>query len=367
MSHDPDFPLLDKYVNPDGTVTLHHYGPPGITTLDPSKFGLHSFTANDAKVSRKPRTFFYTDPSERESHLFDGEHYTAQVPASDIYDMRADERGLVHRDLGRVLHDLHKIHGYKGVYYNTGRMGVVNYFEPLPVEQAVKLARHPFYEPPPRPLADASLFVPSHADPYDRKTAPPATARPEPTQREEEAIKAYTGGGMSPLGFGSKGHAEFNKWLRSPEETPAHANFPEVHEILSGLFARTPVLDKPHYLYRGWSRGYDMPEEKVRELLSKFTPGKVLRFPGYQSTHYFNPMKGHASSAFINRGNDHMMAIIKARHMVDLSHVKQNYSPEREALLPHNSKFRVLGVHETDGKKLPKFVLALEQLVKHGK
>ncbi len=144
LSKSPDdmYPPLSKYIDPNGDVTLHHFSrelPDDTVTLDPAKVGKHKYTMNDMKVSRAPRLFFYTDPNEREP-IVGGKHYVTKVRGSDIYDLRADPANLVTADLGRTLAKVAEL-GHKGVYYNTGGMGVVNWFHPVTASPVAKLTK----------------------------------------------------------------------------------------------------------------------------------------------------------------------------------------------------------------------------------
>lgn len=143
---DEMYPHLTKFIDAEGNVPLHHYSPylSGDTaTVDPNHFGKHSFAKADARVSRMPRSFFYVNPEEKEQHIISGKHYSTKVPATDIYDLRADPHELVSPDIGWTLGEV-KSRGFKGVYYNTGNMGVVNMFHPMTVhahQEPAKLSR----------------------------------------------------------------------------------------------------------------------------------------------------------------------------------------------------------------------------------
>jgi len=147
------------------TVKLYHYcgricwrtGSPDTVVLDPQK-GLdkpQSYSRREYETSRVPRAFFYLDPAERES-MVSGPLYTVEVPASDIYNLIADEEEFIlarkkereeegskfwhgttetplrkGEDWDPVLRAIIGA-GYKGVYYHTGFKAVA-WFEPIEV------------------------------------------------------------------------------------------------------------------------------------------------------------------------------------------------------------------------------------------
>lgn len=143
------------------TVKLYHYcgrycpGDPGSVVLEP-QMGAdapQSYSRRDYDVLQVPRIWFYLDPADRESSVT-GPLYSVEVPTSQIYNLREDERdfiGEIQRErqkekyfYGTVKQPLRKGEdwnnlfyliidkGYKGVYYKTG-FDVVVWLEPIEV------------------------------------------------------------------------------------------------------------------------------------------------------------------------------------------------------------------------------------------
>ena len=149
-----------------GMVRLYHYSKTDSDSvvLDPEYFLTKRghYSRNDYNVSDMPRVFFYVDLDHAEDIVKQGASlFSVQVPADQIYDLTTDPLGLIQKsipqygvapDVDRILRSLanrprKSSYGtppksilpadadtYKGVYYKTGGMGVVVWFEPIEVK-----------------------------------------------------------------------------------------------------------------------------------------------------------------------------------------------------------------------------------------
>ena len=164
---------LDHY-NVSGKMRLYHYSQSedDKLTLDPDYFlsRRSSFTRNDFSASDVPRVFFYTNLDHAENIVKQGRSlYTAFVDISKIYDLTKDPEGLLKvakrwptnmhgepiknspapMDIDLLLRSLagksrpstkllplknEKEH-YSGVFYNTGTMDIIIWFEPIEVHK----------------------------------------------------------------------------------------------------------------------------------------------------------------------------------------------------------------------------------------
>ena len=135
-----------------GMINLYHYTNPrnvegkDSLVLDPKKFLVKktrgSYSENEWKTSRYPRTFFYTDYNNKEP-IVDGALLSTSVPTNEIYDLKNDPEGYVaknrHPTYGlrkdiewtTMLKDIHS--SYKGVYYSIGTPNIVAWFNPIEV------------------------------------------------------------------------------------------------------------------------------------------------------------------------------------------------------------------------------------------
>jgi len=159
---------MSEYVH-NGVVTMYHYSrnvDADSIMLDPEFFKdkRNSWSRREYNTSSFPRVFFYLDTSKTERDIANGAPFSVDVPVSDIYNLRADEEGLLEKSKkasGQVVPDLHKvlkalagkdfptrgyeehhkpIRGedakiYKGVHYaiNYGETPVVAWFEDIEV------------------------------------------------------------------------------------------------------------------------------------------------------------------------------------------------------------------------------------------
>lgn len=143
--YDPkDENSLTGVTDPDGTVAIHHYtdvaGQPSSLLLDPSRIGENRWSKAELKASRYPKTFFYTNPADRESMLEGKTHYATRVDAKKIYDLTADPKRIVSRiaarggfHIDKALSVLERL-GYHGVFY-SGSFPTVAMLRPTKVRK----------------------------------------------------------------------------------------------------------------------------------------------------------------------------------------------------------------------------------------
>lgn len=120
-------------------LTLHHFStslPWENAVVDPEKFSTarNHYSKAEYRESQFGRSFFYVDPQEKEGMVY-GEHFTAKVPKSKVYDLRTDPEGHLPkaRSISHLLHTLEEA-GYHGARYNNGR-DIVTMWKPVPVER----------------------------------------------------------------------------------------------------------------------------------------------------------------------------------------------------------------------------------------
>jgi len=104
-------------------MILYHYTTVDkpVLTIDPKKFNDHHYYSNsEYKASSIPRSFWYTNSTDREDFFDNGILYIADIPDSKIYDLKQDELGL--QEKSSDAHDLlSKVpNRYSGVLYNVG-------------------------------------------------------------------------------------------------------------------------------------------------------------------------------------------------------------------------------------------------------
>jgi len=148
----------DTYVD-DGSITIYHYAPTHLRLdtlmVDPKYFAdaatRSSFSRNEYAISTVPRTFFYVNPKQREYQVAQGRTlYSSEIPASNIYDLRADPEGFIEKfkhpvyglrkgvewdDLLNALRE-----AYDGIFYG-GRFDVVSLFVPQLAHKVSESAR----------------------------------------------------------------------------------------------------------------------------------------------------------------------------------------------------------------------------------
>ena len=137
---------LNSYIK-GGKVTLYHYISTGkgsdTMVLDPEKFGEHGYSKREMRASSIKRLFFYVDLADRENFFNDyNALYSVVVPAMYVYDLNADSKGYIEEEraknngalnidnlLNRIIKE-----GYKGVFYESGGIDIVSWFEPIKVK-----------------------------------------------------------------------------------------------------------------------------------------------------------------------------------------------------------------------------------------
>jgi hypothetical protein len=111
--------------------------------IDPAETEPQSYSRRDYMLSKKPRTFFYLDPSQKESLV--GDYlYVTQHPAERIYNLLKDPEDL--KEKARItsaenidfdeLFNLVEKAGYDGVYYRPHGRHIVNLFVPVTAKRA---------------------------------------------------------------------------------------------------------------------------------------------------------------------------------------------------------------------------------------
>jgi len=159
--------------NVNGKVRVYHYSQSkdDTLTLDPEYFlaGRSEFTRNDFQASDLPRVFFYTNLDHAESIVKQGRTlFTTFVDTNKVYDMTKDPENLrkdarrwptnfrgekiktgpapLDIDLylrsvaqkpasGMELVPLKNEEAYSGVFYKTGNMDLIAWFEPIEVRK----------------------------------------------------------------------------------------------------------------------------------------------------------------------------------------------------------------------------------------
>jgi len=147
--------LSDYNVN--GKMRLYHYSRSGEQNinLDPEYFlsDRHSYSRRDYNISDVPRVFFYANLDHAEKMVKQGSTlFTTFVSANDVYDLNLDPLELKRKtvsperpvpDIDQVLKSLSGMDNFllpqgtshKGVFYTSGNMDIVAWFEPIFVEK----------------------------------------------------------------------------------------------------------------------------------------------------------------------------------------------------------------------------------------
>ena len=130
------------------SMPLYHYSSADKEqiTLDPQQFGASSYSKREKESSTIPRIFFYVDLSHREKMVATSRNlYTVNIDASMVYDLNTDPEGYI----GSIRHPIYGMRkgieldellatikeNYSGMFYTTGAMDVVAWFEPISVER----------------------------------------------------------------------------------------------------------------------------------------------------------------------------------------------------------------------------------------
>lgn len=118
-------------------IQLYHFSPVDkreITT-NPKRFGENTFTGNDVKASRLPRTFFFSDPrdAQQEQGRFDGMNlYTTTVDMRKVYNLSQNAQKYGVNEYGNIDIDealrKAKADGWVGVRYDIGGRQIYNIF-----------------------------------------------------------------------------------------------------------------------------------------------------------------------------------------------------------------------------------------------
>ena len=135
-------PKKDYIIN--SQITLYHYAPSNEEEilLDPQRFGTSSFSKRERESSTVPRIFFYTNLSQRERMVASNRSlYTVNIGESMVYDLNTDPEGYVDSvrhpiyglrkgiELDELMYKIKE--KYSGMFYTTGNMDIVAWFEPI--------------------------------------------------------------------------------------------------------------------------------------------------------------------------------------------------------------------------------------------
>lgn len=130
-------------LNADGTITIQHFGPGGLTQTDPSLWGQSNSlpkTERAAIGTSLPRTYFGIASGQPGGYKieFPGRNqYEARVPAERLYDIASDPDGLKQGDGVNALERRIAAAGYTGYWSNNKQLGLVaTVFEPVAVQPA---------------------------------------------------------------------------------------------------------------------------------------------------------------------------------------------------------------------------------------
>lgn len=198
-------------VNPDGTVTLTHFGAEGLTETDPAKWGQSASLSKSARSSMRgspARTYFGIATGQRGGYKNEfapgTPSYEARVPFERLYDISADPDGIY---APNVFESRVKAAGYAGYWVANEELGLVAVvFEP------VKVTPIDFTMPP---------ELPRYVSIDGRQTSTVTT--------EEDPIAATV-----------EGVAEFWAWYRSQPVPASGARFPANADVDAWVDAVEP-------------------------------------------------------------------------------------------------------------------------------
>lgn len=134
-------------IEPNQLQEVHHFSDSekGEITLNPKKFGANSYTGNDIKRSRMPRTFLYTSAKAvKNDHvsLRDKNHFTGKVDMSKFYDLDENPESVGFNEYGVFVPEdamkQVKKKGYQGVKYGE----ILASFKPVLVSRVTAPTPH---------------------------------------------------------------------------------------------------------------------------------------------------------------------------------------------------------------------------------
>lgn len=114
--------------------------------MDPKYFvtNRNYYSQNDWQTSRYPRSFFYTNPENKEP-IVNGNLFKAEIPETEIYDLKNDPENYVEKhshptyglrkdmEWTEMLRDIHS--SYKGAFYSLSNADVIVLFDPTEVNR----------------------------------------------------------------------------------------------------------------------------------------------------------------------------------------------------------------------------------------
>lgn len=130
-------------LNVDGTITLHHWGPSGLTVTDPTRWGESGSLPKSERQSVSgslPRTYFGIASGQPGGYVIEfpsRTQYETRIPAGEIYDIMGDPDGLKPAGSDDKLEKKVKAAGYKGYWRQHPQLGLVAVvFDPVALEPA---------------------------------------------------------------------------------------------------------------------------------------------------------------------------------------------------------------------------------------
>jgi murein DD-endopeptidase MepM/ murein hydrolase activator NlpD len=131
-------------INSDGTVTVQHFGPEGLTETDPKMWGKSKSLSREERAyieKAPPRTHFGLHTGEPGGYIGefgpDTPRYEARIPFDRLYDVIADPDGLWVRGRPERGENNIKDAGYAGYWYKNNELGLVaEVFEPVKVTRS---------------------------------------------------------------------------------------------------------------------------------------------------------------------------------------------------------------------------------------
>lgn len=138
-------------VNDDGTITLQHWGPAGLTETDPSQWGASDSlptSERNAISSSLPRTYFGIASGRPGGYIVEfpsRAEYEARVPADKLYDISRDPDGLKPAPNVNALERKIKDAGYIGYWTADDQIGMTaTVFEPVQLTEATTESANQF-------------------------------------------------------------------------------------------------------------------------------------------------------------------------------------------------------------------------------
>lgn len=176
----------------------------------------------------------------------------------------------------------------------------------------------------------------------NRKPEPPKTASDvKPPQVSADEAKAF-------YDYSEDVGYDLNATLRDGD-TPSGRER-QVYDAVSRVISERGKIDPPVKVYRALS--WSHPEDRA-EFLKGVSAGGDVTLGGLQST---SLDRGFVESAFGERRGGAVVMEIVANRGVRMAGDMTAHEAQKEVLLPHGGKYRVVGVEEAGGKTVLKLV-----------